>query len=108
MEDTNLIYITVSNIDEARKIARILVEEKLVACANIINNVTSIYWWEEKLQEDQEVSIIAKTVKKLVDTVIKRVKQTHSYQCPCVVSVKIDDGNKDFLKWVASSVKLHY
>lgn len=59
-----------------------------------------MYRWKGEIQEDQEVAFIAKTRQDLVDSVIERVSAVHSYDCPCVVSIGIDDGNPDFLQWI--------
>lgn len=75
-----MIYVTASGVKEAKKIARKLLEEKLVACANIIPNMESIYWWEGNLEEDVESILLLKTHSELVDKVIDRVKEIHSYQ----------------------------
>lgn len=103
-----IIYITFPSEDEAVKLSNTLVAEELVACANIFSPITSIYKWEGEVKNDKEVVVIAKTVDKLVDKVVDRIKGLHSYDCPCVISIKIDGGNKDFLKWVENSVKLPY
>lgn len=97
---TYFIYITASNKEEARKIGRALVESRLAACINVIDNMNSIYWWEGKVQDDNETIIIAKTKEPLVEELIKKVKSLHSYDCPCVVALPIEDGNKDFLDWI--------
>lgn len=102
--DIKLIYITVGTLSEAQKIGRTLVEERRVACVNIINAVSSIYWWEGKIQNDQEVILIAKTIQGLVPEVIDRVKELHSYVCPCIVALPIDAGNPAFLDWVEREV----
>ena len=98
----SLIYVTASNRDEALKLARILVESRLVACANVLDGATSLYWWDGKVQEDREAVMIAKTRTDLVDAVILRVKAEHSYACPCVVAMPIAAGNPDFLAWIAA------
>ncbi|MDP7423512.1 MAG: divalent-cation tolerance protein CutA [bacterium] len=97
---TNMIYMTAANRDEARAIGRVLVESRLVACVNIIDGMTSLYWWEGKVQDDTEAVIIAKTTESLVPSVIEKVKSLHSYTCPCVVSLPLLDGNKDYLNWL--------
>jgi periplasmic divalent cation tolerance protein len=102
--DIKLIYITVGALEEAQKIGRTLVEERLVACVNIINNVTSMYWWEGKIQNDQEVILFAKTTNKRIPEVIERVKSLHSYICPCIVTLAVDAGNLPFLEWVGKEV----
>jgi periplasmic divalent cation tolerance protein len=100
---THLLYITCPTHEEACRIGRTLVEERLAACANILPGITSIFCWENKMQEASEVVIIAKTTAERLETAIARIKALHSYDCPCVVAVKIDGGNEDFLRWVAES-----
>ena len=97
-----LIYMTMTDAAEARAVARALLEERLVACANMIDNVSSMYWWEGAMQEDTEVVVIAKTTAALVPAVVDRVKELHSYDCPCVVSCALEDGNPEFLEWIES------
>lgn len=100
--DRQLIYITASSDDEARTIARALVEERLAACANILGAIASIYWWEDALQEDAEVALIVKSTTALVPRIIERVQALHSYDCPCVVALPIEAGNAAFLDWIAN------
>jgi len=95
-----LIYITAGSIEEARRIGKTLVEERLAACANLVDGMRSFYWWEGKVQEDQEVILIAKTRSDLVPAVVERVKALHSYECPCVLALPIDGGNPGFLDWI--------
>lgn len=99
-EDKSLIYITAPTREEALKLARLLVEERLAACANVLGEITSVYWWEGKLSEAGEVVVIAKTREGLVDMLIERVCAVHSYECPCVVALPISAGNPAFLDWV--------
>ena len=96
----HLIYITAPNRDEAVKMARSLVESRLVACANVLEGATSLYWWEGKVQEDSEAVMICKTRTDLVETVIARVREIHPYSCPCVVALPISAGNPAFLDWI--------
>ena len=98
--ETRLIYITASGMDEARTVCRALVSERLAACVNIIENMRSMYWWEGEIQDDREVIVIAKTRESLVPDLIEKVKSMHSHDCPCVVSLPIVDGNREFLEWV--------
>jgi periplasmic divalent cation tolerance protein len=95
-----LIYITAGDIEEAKVIGKALVSERLAACVNIIDNINSMYWWEGEIQDDRETIVIAKTRDSLVPELIEKVKSMHSYDCPCVVSLPIADGNKGFLEWV--------
>lgn len=97
---TTMVYVTAGSRAEAAKIGRTIVEERLAACANVVPEIASYYWWEGSVQEDSEASLLLKTREELVDKVISRVKELHSYDCPCVVSFPIAAGNTDFLNWI--------
>ncbi|MFH1790944.1 MAG: divalent-cation tolerance protein CutA [Candidatus Omnitrophota bacterium] len=95
-----ILYITAKDRAEAGKIGRVLVEERLAACVNILDNVHSMYWWEGRVQSDTEAVIIAKTREELTEKAVARVKSVHSYSCPCVVALPILNGSKDYLDWI--------
>ena len=97
-----LVYITSGSLEEAKKIGQILVEQNMVACVNLLENMTSIYKWEDKLDEDLEVVIIGKTRKSLMPKLIETVNSLHSYDCPCILELPIQGGNPDFLNWIKS------
>ena len=101
--NTYMMYITTGSAEEARRIGGILVEEKLAACVNIIEPMTSIYWWDGEIQQDRETVLIAKTVARHVTALTDRVKQLHSYDCPCVTALPIENGNPEYLKWIEDS-----
>ncbi|MDX1617969.1 MAG: divalent-cation tolerance protein CutA, partial [Balneolaceae bacterium] len=86
-----LIYITTKNKEEARKIGRTLVEERLAACVNILDKMESIYRWKGEVEEAEECVLIAKTPYHNVKPVTERVKQMHSYECPCVISLTLTE-----------------
>ncbi len=94
------LYLTAANQAEAEKISRTLVEERLAACANVLGPIRSFYWWQGKVQDDAEVAFLLKTRTDLIDRVVARVKQLHSYTVPCVVTWPIEAGNPDYLAWV--------
>lgn len=98
--DYHLLYITASTAEEAEMLGKGLVSARLVACANILGPIKSFYWWQGKMEEGAEVSLIAKTTAELVDAATEWVKSHHSYTVPCVVSLPIDGGNADFLRWI--------
>lgn len=97
-----LVYMTAASAEEARLIGTALVEERLAACANVIDGVTSVYRWEGKVVCSDEAVLIAKTREELVPALTERVKALHSYTCPCVVAFPIAGGNGDFLDWIAA------
>jgi periplasmic divalent cation tolerance protein len=99
--DFRLVYMTAASRDEAKKIGRVLVEERLAACANVIDGMESVYWWQGKLTEDKETVLIAKTQAELVPALTERVKTLHSYAVPCVVALPILTGNPAYLQWLA-------
>ena len=98
------VYITTGSEKEAEQIAKTLVEEKLVACANIFL-IKSVYWWEGEVQNDNEFAMFLKTKESLVEEVIRRVKELHSYEVPCIVSLPLEKGNPDYFKWIEESTK---
>ncbi|TGN14124.1 divalent-cation tolerance protein CutA [Leptospira ilyithenensis] len=104
MKDLRFVYVTVGNFDEASLIAKKIVEDKLAACANLLPQMTSFYFWEGKLQEDREVVLIFKTNESKLESLIRQIKELHSYEVPCIVSLPIDSGNPDYLDWVRNSL----
>ena len=98
------IYITTKDEDEAEKIGKALVEEKLAACVNI-HPIKSIYRWEGNIQEEAEIAMLVKTKAGLADKVIERVKELHSYEVPYIVSLPIEKGYPDYLKWIEESTR---
>ena len=98
---TRFIYVTAANPEQAQAIGEALVAERLAACANILAPMISIYRWQGKIQHDTEAVLIAKTRADLVERVIERVRELHSYTVPCVVSLAIEQGNPAFLQWIA-------
>ena len=101
-EKFSWVYMTAVSVDEAKSIGRVLVEQNLAACVNLLENMTSIYKWEEKLEESQEVIMIAKTRKTLMPKLVEKVNSLHSYDCPCILELPIQGGNPDFLSWIES------
>ena len=97
-------YITCPKKKEAHKIAAFLVKNKLVACANIIQNVDSVFNWKGKVIKAKEILIVGKTMNKNVQKIIKIVKKLHSYKVPCIIFFDIKNGNTDVLKWIIKSV----
>ncbi len=97
------IFITAPGEDEAARIARCLVEEKLAACVNIVRNIRSIYRWQGKIEDDTEVLMIVKSQKRLLDAVSARVGELHSYDVPEVIAIPITGGSEDYLNWLRAS-----
>ncbi|MBM4129171.1 MAG: divalent-cation tolerance protein CutA [Nitrospira sp.] len=103
--DEIVVFITASNEDEASKIARALVEEKLAGCVNIVKDIRSIYSWQGKIEDEPEVLMIAKTQKALFDSLAEKVKALHSYTVPEIIALPIIEGSEDYLKWLEEVTK---
>ena len=106
MISPRILYITTGSREEAREIGGILVKEKLCACVNIISNMETLYWWKGEIQNDSECILLVKTTADFVETVTEKVKDLHSYDVPCVVSLPIspDEGNSDYMDWIERCV----
>ena len=98
------LMITCPSREEAERIARALVEGKLAACVNILSNIKSIYWWEGKVEESEEVLLLVKTRLDLVGELARRVRSLHSYEVPEIIALPVVAGSDDYLKWVDSSL----
>lgn len=105
MAEYNLVLCTVNSRDLANNIAKSLVSEKLAACVNISDNITSVYTWENKVVEDNEILLIIKSKTSLFPKVEAKIKQLHTYEVPEIISIDIQDGSKDYLKWLNQSVQ---
>ena len=99
------IYITVPDAEAAKRIARVLVEERLAACVNILGAITSVYRWEGAIHEEGEVAMIAKTDAGRVASLTGRVKALHPHQVPCIVAWPIEDGYAPYLDWISAETE---
>ena len=99
-----LTYITTKNEEEALKLANLAVKKNLAACGNIIPNMKSIYKWQNKLQNDKETILILKTNSNKYPLLKKLILEEHSYEVPCILKIPINDGNKEYLKWIEGSL----
>lgn len=102
----SVIYITTKDRPEAQRIGRVLVEKRLAACVNVFEQAESIYWWGDEVIETSEAVLIAKTRTTLVEELIDEVKRQHSYNCPDIIALPIQQGNPAFLTWIASETRL--
>lgn len=96
----SVIYTTLDNEQDARKIANFLIEEQIVACVNIIPNVISIYRWKGKIEEEKEFILIAKTVNENVIKTIKRIKELHNYELPDIIAMPVNNGYDEYLEYI--------
>jgi periplasmic divalent cation tolerance protein len=99
------VYAVFANPDEAERIGRTVVEERLAACINILPGVRSIYRWKGDVESADEVAAILKTSHEQADALITRIVSLHSYDVPCVVTWPIDKITGDYADWVEESVR---
>jgi periplasmic divalent cation tolerance protein len=100
-----VILITASTEEEARRIADGLLTQRKAACVNIVPGVTSVFWWQDKLDSEQESLLIVKTKASLLNEIVTLVKEIHSYDVPEVIALPIVGGNQDYLQWIGNEVK---
>jgi periplasmic divalent cation tolerance protein len=101
--DCVLVLVTAPSEEEAAKMAKALVEERLAACANIVKGVRSIYRWEGEVQDDPEVLMLIKTTGERFEALKSRVKALHSYSVPEVIALPIVKGLEAYLEWIGES-----
>ncbi len=99
------VYITTSDKKEAEKIGGRIVEEKLAACANILPNMHSVYWWKGEIEKSDESVLLLKTREENFEAIEKRVKELHSYENPCIVAFPILKGSREYLEWIKDETK---
>lgn len=100
-----VVLVTVGSKEEATSIAKVLVEQRLVACVNILPGVQSIFRWEGKVVEEGEFLLVAKTVSTAFEQVATAVKSLHSYSVPEVIALPIQQGLSEYLTWVRDVTK---
>lgn len=99
MEHVRVAFVSIPK-DKAKELARKLVEERMAACINIVPKIESIYWWENKVQEEEESLLIIKTTQVKVEKLIGFVKENHPYDVPEIITFILAEGLPDYLDWV--------
>jgi periplasmic divalent cation tolerance protein len=102
-EDAIVILITVASREEAERIARRLVEDRLAACVNIVPQVRSLFIWQGKFSQEDEILLVVKSRRARFRELATTVKQLHSYSVPEIIALPILVGSSDYLRWVAES-----
>jgi periplasmic divalent cation tolerance protein len=105
MTDKRIVLCTAGSEDEARNIARHLVERRLAACVNLVPQIESIYHWQGKIESSREWLLVIKTTADRFPAVRDAIRELHSYELPECVAINIEDGAADYLEWIEHSVK---
>jgi periplasmic divalent cation tolerance protein len=101
----NIVIMTASNREEAVKIIHTLLEEQLIVCGNIIDPVSSFFWWQGKIEEEKEVLVLMKSHENLFRKLSKRVTELHSYDVPEILALPIVDGSQSYLDWMKACLE---
>jgi periplasmic divalent cation tolerance protein len=104
MTDKRIVLSTTGSEDEARKIARHLVEHQLAACVNIVPGIESIYRWQGKIESSRECLLLIKTSAGQFPAVREAIQKLHSYELPECIAINVEDGSTDYLDWLGDSL----
>jgi periplasmic divalent cation tolerance protein len=105
MTDALLVFTTLPSADKAAELAKALVEERLAACANLLPAIRSIYRWQGKLQDENEVLVLLKTRAEHLERLKLRILELHPYELPEVLAVPVEAGYQPYLDWLAGETK---
>jgi periplasmic divalent cation tolerance protein len=104
MTDYIVVFVTAPE-NEAPALAKTLVEERLVACVNLVPGLRSIYWWQGKVEDEPEVLCIMKTRSNLFESLRDRVRELHSYEVEEIIALPILAGNLPYLDWIKENTQ---
>jgi periplasmic divalent cation tolerance protein len=100
-----LVFVTAPDLKTARKLAKVALSARLVACANLIPKVESHYWWQGKIETGSEVLILFKTTSAKLNPLEKLILSKHPYETPEFIIVNLSGGNRRYLAWIKESVQ---
>jgi periplasmic divalent cation tolerance protein len=100
-----IVLVTAANREEAEKISKALLNERLIACANIIGPAHSLFWWNEKIESIEEYLLLMKTRIDMFEKLVEKVKRLHSYEVPEIIAIPIIKGLKPYLEWLNNSLR---
>ncbi len=104
MTDAVLVLVTAPSAGKAAEIARVLVEERLCACGNVVSGLRSIYRWEGAVQDEAEALLVLKTERRLVPALKERLPALHPYDVPELLVLPVEDGLAAYLAWIRDSL----
>jgi periplasmic divalent cation tolerance protein len=102
--DPLVVLSTLPNPEKAAEIARILVEEQLAACVNLVPNIRSVYRWQGAVVDETETLAIIKTTRPGYDALARRLVELHPYDVPEVLALPLVGGHFDYVEWIAANV----
>lgn len=102
-----VVIVTTANREEAEKIAHRLLDEKLIACANIIGPVSSLFWWAGKLEKAEEYILLMKSRIDLFEKLSETIRVLHSYEVPEIIALPIIEGSSEYIEWIDKCLKIY-
>jgi periplasmic divalent cation tolerance protein len=102
-----LLLSTAASLGDATRLARLLVEERLAACVNVVDGVRSIYRWRGAIQEDAEALLLIKTSAQRYEALARRLLEEHPYDTPELIRLDLAGGDSRYLSWLAGEVAIH-
>lgn len=99
-----VVFITTSNAEEGQQIAQALLKQRQAACVNIVPQVNSHFWWQDKLESAEECLLVVKTKDSLLPRIVESVREIHSYSVPEIIALPIIGGHQDYLDWIDNEV----
>ncbi len=100
ISDYILVFITAASPEEAEHLGKTLVEKRLAACGNIVQDIRSIFWWKDAIEIEQEALLMLKSRATLFSSILTVVTSLHSYEVPEIIAIPIISGSEDYLKWI--------
>jgi periplasmic divalent cation tolerance protein len=100
MSDYILVFVTTASSQEAEQLGKTLVEKRLAACGNIVQDIRSIFWWKDAIETEQEALLILKSRTALFPTIVNVVTSLHSYEVPEIIAIPVISGSENYLKWI--------
>jgi periplasmic divalent cation tolerance protein len=100
-----IVLMTAATREEAENITRNLLDQKLIACANIIGPVSSLFWWENRISQENEFLVLMKSHSEHFEKLATTIKQMHSYEVPEIIAVPITRGEPSYLEWLSRSLR---
>lgn len=103
-----LVYVTCESVKQAKQIGKAILKKRLATCVNIFPEMQPIFWWppkKNKLDESKEVVLIIKTIEKKFKEIEKEILKLHTYETPCIFSIKVDKVHKPFLDWIEGEIR---
>ncbi|PMQ01608.1 MAG: divalent-cation tolerance protein CutA [Dictyoglomus sp. NZ13-RE01] len=99
-----LVFCTTKDSEEAYNLANFLLDEKLIACANIVPNIRSLYFWKGSKEDTNEYLLIMKTVESKFPNLVKKIKEKHSYELPEIIAIPVSNADPEYVKWIEESL----